>query len=169
MSMRTLEDAFLEELYEFRDAEAQLAKAIPAMANRTSDDALRQLLNGCLQECEIHRKRLEGVFAELGKPSRTKTCYAMAGFVRDATVIEWLEVKDHHNRAVDALLLATVKKIVRYAIATYETLHQWAKIMELEQAESLLRQNLEEAKTVDYKLNEIGLTVNEAALVGRVT
>ena len=62
----TLHDAFIEELRDMYDAEKQLVKALPKMAEAARFDQLRELFELHLTETELQVDRLTECFELLG-------------------------------------------------------------------------------------------------------
>lgn len=158
--MSELREMFLEELGDIFDAENQLLKALPKMAQAASDEALKDGFNEHLKETETQVDRLKQVFEMLGKPAKGKTCKAMQGLIAEG---EELIRED----AGDAALICAAQKIEHYEIASYGTLCSWARLLEEEDAEDLLNTSLDEEKAVDQKLTEIAEdTINIEAAEG---
>jgi ferritin-like metal-binding protein YciE len=158
--MSELREMFLEELGDIFDAENQLLKALPKMAEAASDEALKDGFNEHLKETQTQVDRLKQVFEMLGKPAKGKTCKAMQGLIAEG---EELIRED----AGDAALICAAQKIEHYEIASYGTLCSWARLLEEEDAEDLLNTTLDEEKAVDQKLTEIAEdTINIEAAEG---
>src|SRR5436853_7922693 len=87
MSMKTLQDLFVDEVKDVYDAEHQLTKALPKMAKAAASADLKAAFEEHLQQTEGHISRLETVFQGLGlKPTR-KTCKAMKGLVEEGSEV----------------------------------------------------------------------------------
>ena len=70
-----------EELKDIYDAEKQLTKALPKMAEAARFDQLRELFEQHLVETESQIERLNECFDLLGKTPRAKPCKGMMGLV----------------------------------------------------------------------------------------
>jgi ferritin-like metal-binding protein YciE len=70
----TMEELFLEEIRDLYDAENQLTKALPEMANAASSDELRDLFEEHLDQTENHVQRLERIFDTLGEKATGRKC-----------------------------------------------------------------------------------------------
>ncbi len=139
MAVKTLADAFYDELRDVLSAEKQLTKALPKMAKNASSEELRAAFEKHLAETEQQIERVEQAFEDTGKAAKAKKCEAMAGLIEEATsMIE--EVGD--SEVMDAVLIACAQKVEHYEIATYGTLCTWAKILGYSNAKTLLGQNL---------------------------
>ena len=158
--MSELREMFLDELMDIFDAENQLLKALPKMAEAASDEELQEGFRGHLKETETQIDRLKQVFEMLGKPTKGKTCKAMQGLIAEGEEL----IKED---AGDAALICAAQKMEHYEIATYGTLCSWARLLEEEDAEELLLTTLDEEKAVDQKLTELAEdTINIEAAEG---
>lgn len=161
MALKSLEDAFVDELRDVLSAEKQLVKALPRMAKAASHEKLQQAIEEHLAETETHVERLEQVFESLDLKPRAKKCDAMEGLLEEGKSL--LE-EDADERVLDALIIAAAQKVEHYEIATYGTLCTWAEQLGYADALKLLKQTLGEEKNADELLTEIAETsVNEAA------
>lgn len=141
-----LEELFLDELKDIYDAEHQLTKALPKMAEAAQDSALKEAFEAHLSETQGHIERLEHVFAICQEDPQQKKCKAMAGLIAEG---EELKKKG------DAALIAAAQKVEHYEMATYGTLIAWAKHLNKTEAVELLRETYEEEKSADEKLTGI--------------
>jgi ferritin-like metal-binding protein YciE len=158
--MSELREMFLDELMDIFDAESQLLKALPKMAEAASDEDLRDGFREHLKETETQVDRLKQVFEMLGKVAKGKPCKAMQGLIAEGEEL----IKED---AGDAALICAAQKIEHYEIASYGTLCAWARLLEEEDAEELLLTTLDEEKAVDQKLTELAEdTVNVEAAEG---
>lgn len=162
MSMKTLADAFYDELRDILSAEKQLVKALPKMIKKASCEKLTAALEEHLSETEKQVERVEKSFEDTGKSARAKTCEAMKGLITEA---EGMLREDAEPAVRDALIIACSQKIEHYEIATYGTLCTWAESLGYDTALKLLKQNIDEEETADKKLSEVAKAINKDALV----
>jgi len=160
MAMKTLEDAFYDELRDVLSAEKQLTKALPKMAKKASSEELKKAFQEHLKETEKQIERVEKAFEDTGKAARAKKCEAMAGLLEEG---EDLMSEDADPEVMDALLIAAAQKVEHYEIATYGTLCTWAELLGYKTAKSELGQNLNEEETTDKKLTQLSKSINSAA------
>lgn len=161
MSMKTLADAFHDELRDILSAEKQLIKALPKMIKKASCEKLTAAIENHLAETEKQVERVEQAFEDTGKPARAKTCEAMKGLV---TETENMLEEDAEPAVRDAMIIACAQKIEHYEIATYGTLCTWAETLGYDNALKLLKQNIAEEETSDKKLSELAKAINNDAL-----
>jgi len=158
--MSELREMFLDELMDIYDAENQLVKALPKMAEAAADEDLQEGFREHLKETETQVERLKQVFEALGKSPKAKPCKAMQGLIAEGEEL----IKED---AGDAALICAAQKIEHYEIATYGTLCAWARLLEEGDAEELLVTSLDEEKAVDQKLTELAEdTINIEAAEG---
>lgn len=146
--MSTLRETFLDELADIYDAEQQLVKALPKMAEAAKNESLRAGFELHLSETRNHVSRLEQVFDLLGKKAKSKKCKAMKGLIAEGEDL----IDDD---AGDAGLIAAAQKVEHYEIASYGTLKEWAGLLKEEQARQLFEQTLQEEEATDRKLTEV--------------
>jgi ferritin-like metal-binding protein YciE len=146
--MSELRDNLIKELGDILDAEQQLLKALPKMAEAAMAGELKAACEEHLEQTEEQIGRLKEVFEALELPVKPKTCKAMQGLLAEADQ----GIKDGDG---DAALIALAQKIEHYEIATYGTLRSWASILEEDDVADLLSENLDEEKEFDERLTEI--------------
>ncbi|MFO1066183.1 MAG: ferritin-like domain-containing protein [Pirellulales bacterium] len=160
--MKTLADAFYDELRDVLSGEKQLLKALPKMAKAASNAQLRTAFETHLAQTEEQVQRVEQAFEETGKSAKAKKCEAMAGLIEEAS---GMMEEDADPEVMDAILIACAQKVEHYEIATYGTLCTWAALLGYQSAKSLLGQNLGEEESTDKKLTQLSKQVNQTAKV----
>jgi ferritin-like metal-binding protein YciE len=147
-----LHTLFLDELADIYNAEQQLTKALPKLADAAQNPELREALQSHLEETETHISRLEQVFESLDESPKKKKCKGMEGIIEEGK-----EVLSEHKRTpeLDAGLISAAQRVEHYEIAVYGCLCTWAEQMGHEPALSLLKETLAEEKAADEKLTEI--------------
>jgi ferritin-like metal-binding protein YciE len=152
MAEGTLHDAFLDELRDTYDAEKQLTKALPKLAQTATSADLRDAFESHLEETRGHVDRLEKVFESLGEKPRGKHCDGIAGIIEEGKSI--ME-EEFDEVTMDACLIAAGQRAEHYEMAAYGTLVAWARVMGHDEAADLLEETLEEEKAADAKLSSI--------------
>jgi ferritin-like metal-binding protein YciE len=156
-NIATLDELFVEEIRDLYDAEKQLTKALPKMAQAATSDELRSAFEEHLQQTEGHVQRLEQIFKSLGEKATGKKCAAMAGLVKEGE-----EVADDSDESIrDAGIIAAAQKVEHYEIAGYGAARTHAELLGNDNAAQLLQETLDEEKEADEKLTEIAVSVNE--------
>jgi ferritin-like metal-binding protein YciE len=160
MQKNTLRELYVEELRDIYDAEKQLIKALPKMAEAASSEELRSGFEEHLEQTKGHAQRLEQIFSALGEKSTGKKCKGMQGLVSEGSeVIE----EDFDDDVKDAALISAAQRVEHYEIAAYGTVRTYASILDEQDAVSLLEKTLEEEKETDQKLTELAENINTEA------
>jgi ferritin-like metal-binding protein YciE len=147
-----LQKLFEEELKDIYWAEKALVKALPKMIKKASTQDLIDALESHLNETEEHVKRVEQVFAAIGKDAKAKKCDAMQGLIEEA---DGMIGESDEGVMRDAAIISSAQKIEHYEIASYGTLRTFAQTLSLHEAVTLLERTLNEEKAADEKLTEV--------------
>jgi ferritin-like metal-binding protein YciE len=160
MENNTLRQLYVEELRDIYDAEKQLVKALPKMAEASTSGELRDGFEEHLKQTKGHVERLEQIFGELGEKPAGKKCKGMQGLVNEGS--EFMS-EDFENEVKDAGLIAAAQRVEHYEIAAYGTVRTYATILGEQNAVALLERTLKEEKETDQKLTELAEGVNAEA------
>jgi ferritin-like metal-binding protein YciE len=158
----TMEDLFLDEIRDLYDAEKQLTKALPEMADAASSDELRDAFEEHLEQTMNHVTRLERIFEALGEKPTGKKCAAMTGLIKEGN--EMVKASDQ-TVVRDAGLIAAAQKVEHYEISGYGSARALAESLGDDKAVRLLQETMFEEKEADERLNDIAksLISEEAA------
>src|SRR5436190_13533653 len=89
MKLNTLEDLFHHELKDLYNAENQLVKALPKMANAATNEDLKAGFEEHLEQTKGHVQRLDDIAAHLEIKLSGHKCKAMEGLIKEgAELIE---------------------------------------------------------------------------------
>src|SRR3984893_1337264 len=147
-----MQDLFYEELEDLYDAEKQIVKALPKVAEAVASEELRNALEEHLEQTKEHVNRLEQVFTSIGREAKAKKCEGMKGLLEEGeNVISELD----KSPVRDAALIAAAQKVEHYEISGYGTLRTFAQLLGHDEAVELLEETLEEEKEADEKLTDI--------------
>lgn len=163
MALESLNDLFIEQLRDLYDAENQLIKALPKMAQGANSDELRQSFEEHLEQTKEHAQRIEQIFEQLGEKAKGKKCKAMEGLIKEGS--ETLG-EDMDEDVKDAAIIAAAQRVEHYEIAGYGTVRTFASLLGEQEAASLLEQTLQEEKETDAKLTQLAEGINVAAEEG---
>lgn len=156
-SLENLHDLFVSELRDIYDAEQQLTKALPLMAQAANARDLKQGFETHLQQTREHVQRLEQIFSGLGVPPSGKTCKAMQGLVAEAK--EMID-QDADPEVMDAGLIVAAQKVEHYEIAGYGSVSTFGRVLHYDNAVKLLKATIAEEEATDRKLSELASKVN---------
>jgi ferritin-like metal-binding protein YciE len=154
MTMTTLEDLLVEQVRDLYDAEKQLVRALPKMAQAATSDDLQRALQSHLEETKNQVSRLERVFEKLDKPAKAKACKGMRGLVEEGG--EALD-GDSQEPLTDLAIIAAAQRVEHYEISAYGTARAIAQQLGQETIVSLLDETEEEEKAADSRLTEIAI------------
>jgi ferritin-like metal-binding protein YciE len=160
--LANLKKVFEHQLKDIYNAEKQLVKALPNMAQGASNRELKAAIENHLEETKGQVTRLEEVFSLIEMKPSGHTCKAMQGLIEEGK-----EILDENAEpeARDAAIICAAQKVEHYEIATYGTLRSFAETLGLDQAAALLNQTLEEEGKADKLLTQIAeQTINMSAV-----
>jgi Mn-containing catalase len=164
-SPEALEELLVDQLRDLLNAEAQLVKALPAMAEAANSEALRRAFEVHLEQTKGHVERLKEVFGLLGVQAKGKTCKGMQGLIAEGEeVMQEGEEKD--PAAADLALIAAAQKVEHYEISGYGTARTLAGQAGLPAVSELLSQTLGEEEVSDNLLTQIARELMSEARIG---
>jgi ferritin-like metal-binding protein YciE len=150
--IKTMHDLFAHQLEDIYYAEKQLMRTLPDMADKASDDRLKQSLLLHRDETRTHIRRLEHVFDALGITMKAIDCPAIEGIIEEAEDVA-AEVAD--KSVLDAALISAAQAVEHYEIARYGSLIAWARQLGRVDIAALLQKTLEEEKVADQLLTSL--------------
>ena len=159
-SLETLHDLFVHELRDLYDAEKQLIKALPLMAQAAKSPQLRKGFETHLKETEEQARRLERLFKGMGLPAEGRTCKAMQGLIAEAK--ETLD-EDADPDVMDAALIVAAQKVEHYEIAGYGSVCTFARVLKYDEAAKILKLTMAEEESTDQKLTQLSQAINPKA------
>ena len=152
MAEKNLKDLLLHTLKDVYFAEHEILKALPEMARAAGTDKLRQAFETHRSQTEQQVQRLNDVFGLLGEKPEGVPCEAIQGILTEGReVIQEFQ----GGPALDAGLIAAAQAVEHYEIARYGALRSWAELLQLDDAEELLEQTLDEEKETDLLLTQL--------------
>lgn len=152
--LNSLEDLFHHQLRDIYNAEQQLIKALPKMAESSSNEELENAFRDHLEETGVHKQRLDEIGESLGIDLSGETCNAMQGLIEEAN--EFISRKPDPD-VLDAGMIADAQRMEHYEIAAYGTAVTYAKSLGHNEAAKKLQHTLDEESAADATLNEIAI------------
>jgi len=147
-----LQDLFVQQLKDLYDAEQQLTKALPQMAEAASSADLRDAFNKHWQQTQEHVRRLEQVFRGINCEPESESCPAMKGMIKEGQ--DMMAAKG--DPAVrDAGLIAAAQRAEHYEIAGYGTVRTFAQQLGRSDLAQILQQTLDEEGQTDKTLTSL--------------
>ena len=167
MSLESMQDLLVEELRDLYNAEQQLVKALPRIAEKAAAPSLRQALQDHLRETQGQLTRLEQIFSGLGTQPTGKKCKGMEGLLNES---EDILSEEGLEPVRDAGIIAAANRVEHYEIAAYGCAMTFAQLLGRQDIVTLLQQTLDEEKAADRKLTAIAEgEVNSEALTAGAT
>jgi ferritin-like metal-binding protein YciE len=163
----SLRELYVEQLKDLYDAEQQLIKALPKLAEASSSDELRIAFEEHLDKTGQHAQRIEQIFEGMGKKAKAQKCKGMEGLLKEGSEI-LKEEEDIDGEVKDAALIAAAQRVEHYEIAGYGTVRTYANLLGEDEAANLLQRTLDEEKEADQTLNQIAEQINVEAGHGEV-
>jgi len=150
--IKTMDDLFVHQLQDIYYAEKQLVKAPSKMADKATDQQLKQGFLSHLEEAKTHVRRLEQVFQMHGTEVKAVDCPAIDGIIQEADEVAG-EVED--KSVLDAALINAAQAAEHYEITRYGSLVAWAKQHGRSDCASVLQKTLNEERAADKKLTTL--------------
>ena len=152
MKLASLEDVFVEQVADLRDAEQQLVEALPKVAQAASSDKLRDALEMHLDQTRGHLRRIDEIISARGLAVPQEHCKGMEGLLREG---EEIVSMDGDPAAKDAALIAAAQRVEHYEISGYGTARTLADQLGYDDAKRLLDETLDEESKADELLTKI--------------
>ncbi|MFN2447465.1 MAG: DUF892 family protein [Vicinamibacterales bacterium] len=160
-----IEELLVEDLRDLFNAETQLVKTLPRMAEAANSDALRRAFELHLEETKIQLERVNQCFELLETEATSKPCKGMAGIIAEGDeVIEEGEQKE--EAAADLALIGAAQKVEHYEISAYGTARTKAGQIGRPDVAQLLATSLAEEQTSDSLLTQIARELLSESLMG---
>jgi ferritin-like metal-binding protein YciE len=162
MTAKTLENLFHEILKDVYYLEKRLLRTLVKMAGGAHSRALTFVFEKQRDQTEAQVRRLEKVFAMIGKRAEERTWPVIDGLINEGP-----EILEHYKSspALDAGLIAAAQAVECYEIARYSTLKRWAEVLGLNDAAKLLDESLQE----ETQANELLSALAELSMSARTT
>jgi len=165
--MPQLKELFVEELQDLLNAETQLTKALPKMADAAKHPKLREAFEKHLEQTQMQVDRLKEIFSVIGEKANGKACKGMAGLIDEGKeCMEKGGAKDPISS--DLALIASAQKVEHYEISAYGTARTLARQLGYTDAAALLTRSLGEEEGADYLLTAIAKPLVQQATLDEV-
>ena len=152
LQLESMQDLFVEELRDLYDAENQLLKALPKMAEAATTPALKTAFNQHWEQTKSHVARLDRAFHELEIKSSGESCEAMKGLVKEGE--QFIDAKGAPE-VRDAGLIGAAQRVEHYEMAGYGTARTLAKHLGYQSIAEVLQETLKEESDADKKLTAV--------------
>jgi ferritin-like metal-binding protein YciE len=164
MKLDSFKNLYIEELRDLYDAENQLLKALPALAEAAVLPELREVFSNHIEQTKAHVTRLEGICQTLQVDPVGNPCKTMTGLIDECNDL----ISEEHTAdpgVLDAALIAATQKIKHFEIAGYGCARTFAEILGQREAATILQSLLDDEGHTNKLLNSLALrSVNLEAL-----
>jgi ferritin-like metal-binding protein YciE len=162
VNLDTLKKLYVDQLRYLYSGEKQLEKLLPQMLHFASSKELGAILKDHLSETQLHIKRLDEIFTELGVSNNGRFCSGMRGIVEEVRELMKL---GGHPVILDAALVTLTQRLEHYEIAGYGCVRVYAEFLGEIQAAKLLQEILDEELESNQALSDLALfSINREAL-----
>jgi ferritin-like metal-binding protein YciE len=159
--MSKLKVLFLNELADMYDAERRIIAALPKFANAATCNQLKAAFLSHLEETKEHVIKINHIFESFGEKPRARICPATIGLLTEG---EEAVAENVGQPTLNAVLVSIGQKVEHYEIASYGCLHEWAKLLQNEEATRIIEEILKQERNCDETLKGLGVEKNKEAL-----
>jgi ferritin-like metal-binding protein YciE len=161
MALASLKDLYFDELGDLYDAETQMIRTLPRLADAARAPELREALKKHYDESRLHLERLELIFTHWGERPRSRPCAGLAGIVQEADDRLNQEATDDVR---DAAIIGGAQRMEHYEIAAYGCARTYARRLNRLDEARLLQETLHEEGRTDHRLSHLAEThINDDA------
>lgn len=152
MPMASLKDLYFDELGTLYDAETQMIRTLPRLAEAARAPELREALRRHGDESRLHLERIELIFTHWGERRGSKPCHGVAGIVQEADD----RLNQHAtDEARDAAIIGVAQRLEHYELAAYGCARTYARRLNRLDEARLLQETLDEEGRTDQRLSAI--------------
>jgi ferritin-like metal-binding protein YciE len=152
MGIGSLKDLYLDELHDLYDAETQIVRALPRLAESAHLPALREVLSRHSEEARLHLERLELIFTHWGEQRGSHLCAGLTGIVQEADDrVHAATTPD----ARDATIIGATQRMEHYVIAAYGSAARYARQLNRTDEARLLQETLNDESRNEQRLTAI--------------
>jgi ferritin-like metal-binding protein YciE len=152
--MREPRELLLHELGDILYAETMLVKALPTMANESTDPELKAGFQQHLEQTRGHVETVKQAFEALGEPARAEQCPAIDGIKEEHD--EFINEEQPAPNVRDIFLTGSGSRAEHYEIAAYTGLISMARGLGERECARLLAKNLKEEQAALASLTAVG-------------
>jgi ferritin-like metal-binding protein YciE len=152
MGIASLQDLYLDDLGDLYDAEKQMIRTLPRLAEAAHAPELKEVLTRHCQESRLHLERLQLIFTHWSEAVPTQRCAGLAGIVQEA---DDRLTEPATADARDAAIIAVAQRIEHYEIAAYDYARAYALRLNRPDDARLLQETLNDEARADHRLTEV--------------
>jgi ferritin-like metal-binding protein YciE len=159
-NIENLQGLYISDLKKALGMERMITRVLPLVIENCSDPGLAAAFRKHLVETRGHVNKVEGLLRRLIGETPTETCKIVIGLTT-ALMDTIRDVTDPYVR--DIALVGASQRLEHHEIAVYETLRQWADLLEMYQDAKALRSIEGEEVNAQQLLSDLSGRVNQEA------
>ena len=163
MSLRTLQDLYVQQLEELYNGEKHSLQVMPRLAGAAADPDLAVAFDDDVAMTRSHVQSLEVIFDQMNIVPQTRESEGLEGLLGDCLEATADDQADSHVR--DAALIAVAQHVKHDEIAGYGCARAWAQTLGNAHARESLGTMLDEEKDLDLRLTNIAENLNFQASI----
>jgi len=152
MPLASLKDLYFDELADLYDAEMQIIRTLPRLAEAARARELREALKKHGDQSRLHLERLDLIFTHWGERPRSRPCVGLAGIVQEA---DNRLNQDATDDVRDAAIIGSARRMEHYEIAAYSSARGYARQLNRLDEARLLQETLSEEGRADHCLSDL--------------
>jgi ferritin-like metal-binding protein YciE len=152
MAIASLRDLYFDELSDLYDAEWQIVRALPRLAEAAHQPELREALVRHCEESRLHLERLDLIFTHWGERLRSHACAGITGIVQEADDRVHEATTDDTR---DAAIVGAAQRMEHYEMAAYACARTYARRLNRTDEARLLQETFNEESRADRRLAAI--------------
>ena len=153
MKMQSISDLLTTGMTYTLDFEQKFEKFASKMAEASSEPEVKDVFEKTTTQSQKYGERLQAAFKKLGSEAKTEDNHIANAMIRE---VEGMISMTESGPVRDAALIVAFNQQQAYRVASYGSLRSYAAIIGKQDAVQDLQQSLDEAKTGDKKLTDIG-------------
>lgn len=156
MPRTSLHALYVSQLRDLYSTERQVLHALPLMAARAWDPALRETFSQHEAQTRRHAERLLTIFARLGEVASVEPNLTLDAILRAGTEARrrWFD-----SDVLDAALIAAAQHVSHYEMAGYDCARTYAATLGYDEPLRMLQDTLAEERTANQTLAALGMAV----------
>ena len=152
MTLASLKSLYFDELGDLYEAETQMIRTLPRLAEAARARELRDALKKHGDESRLHLERLQLIFTHWGEQPRPRVCAGLMGIVQEAD--------DRLHQAAtddvrDAAIIGGARRMEHYEMAAYGCACSYARRLNRLDEARLLQETLDEEGQTNHHLSDL--------------
>jgi ferritin-like metal-binding protein YciE len=158
----SLEDVYADEIKDLWSANDQMAKSVKAMAERSHDAKLKQMLETSYDGIKKHAETLKGLLEKSGQEAKPEKCLGMAGLATEAEKHTAKEAPEDET-LLDIVVLSQYQRMCHYGISGFGAAATYAKALGKKDDEKTLKAIVAEIYQADEYATKLAEKSERAA------